>query len=273
MNPPSSGRPHIGIFDSGVGGLSILRRLRREAPGYAVSYLADNRFLPYGDKSPEWLMERCGALTEHLLSLGASLLLVACNTATTQTIAALRRRWPEVPFVGVEPGIKPAVLASRNRRVAVMATAATVESQRLRLLVEAHRGDAYVHLQPCPGLADAIERGDDAAIDTRLDESCSELRAAEVDTVALGCTHYPLVSDRIARRMGSAVTLVDTAQAVCRRIEALLPCTAHGTGTLRIEATGDTAAVKRAAQRWIDPTIVVPRAGLEPAHPAKGRGF
>jgi glutamate racemase len=262
MNGDIQARPLIGVFDSGCGGLSILRSLRRDLPGVPMRYLADNRHLPYGDKSRAWLEARAQQLTQFLLDGGASLILIACNTATTHTIAALRARWPLVPFVGVEPGIKPAVASSRHQRIAVLATSATLASARLDELVRHHGAEATILRQPCPGLADAIDRGDDEAIDARLDEACTALHGARVDTVVLGCTHYPLIADRVAARLGASVALVDTADAVSRRVASLLGC-----DELRLDrpraidllATGDPDVLMRAARRWIDPALVANR--------------
>lgn len=251
-------QPLIGIFDSGCGGLSILRSLRRHLPAVPLRYLADNRYLPYGEKSTEWLEARAQLLTHHLLDGGATLILIACNTATTHTIAALRARWPQVPFVGVEPGIKPAVAGSRAKRVAVLATSATLASARLNELIRNHASDAAILRQPCPGLADAIDRGNDVAIDQRLDDTCVQLRDSGVDTVVLGCTHYPLVADRIATRLGPTVTLIDTADAVSRRVCALLgtaPLTLTSNARIEMAATGDSDVLTLAARRWIDPAL------------------
>lgn len=251
--------PLIGVFDSGCGGLSILRALRRDMPGTAVRYLADNRYLPYGEKSSAWLEERAQRLTHVLLDSGASLILVACNTATTHTIAALRARWPEVSFVGVEPGIKPAVAVSQSKRIAVLATSATLASARLDDLIRHHGAHATILRQACPGLADAIDRGDDEAIDARLDEACATLHRADVDTVVLGCTHYPLVADRVAARLGASVTLIDTADAVSRRAASLLPPhepeAADAPAPIDLLATGEPDVLTRAARRWIHPAL------------------
>jgi glutamate racemase len=266
MNAAPPAAPHIGVFDSGIGGLSVLRCLRRELPQCTVSYLADNRHLPYGAKPPSWLVERCGKLTQQLLNRGAGLVLVACNTATTHTIAALRARWPDVPFVGVEPGIKPAIATSRRGRIAVIATEATLQSPRLRSLIDDHGRRAEVRLQPCPGLADAVDAANDAAIDALVGEACAEIVAAEVDTVVLGCTHYPLIAERFARRLGPDVALIDTADAVCRRVRALLPATSDaptlGRGALSIEATGGVEGVQRAVERWLGEAVQVVQSDL-----------
>jgi glutamate racemase len=258
MEPAKQAPPLIGVIDSGCGGLSVVRSLRRDLPGMPMRYLADNRHLPYGEKSSAWLEARMQQMAQVLLDGGATMILIACNTATTHAIAALRARWPQVPFVGVEPGIKPAVAASRSKRIAVLATSATLASARLDELIRQHGAGASILRQPCPGLADAIDRGDDAAIDARLDEACAALRQASVDTVVLGCTHYPLVSDRVAVRLGAAVTLVDTADAVSRRVASLLPAQGLGVGSqapIELLATGEPEVLTKAARRWIDPAL------------------
>lgn len=254
--------PHIGIFDSGVGGLSVLRSVRTALPHARLSYLADNRNLPYGDKSPEWLIDRCTTLTQHLLDEGAGLILVACNTATSHTISALRARWPDLPFVGIEPGIKPAVKATRNRRIGVMATPATLNSLRMKELIALNAIDCHVQLLPCPGLAAAIEQANDHQLARLLDVACTALQAERVDTVVLGCTHYPLIADALAARLGKEVKLIDPADAVARRIQTLLPEPGSGlrpSESLPITsiATGTIDSVEKALQRWIPEPVAV----------------
>lgn len=252
MHATNPAPPHVGIFDSGVGGFSVLRTLHATMPGCRLTYLADNRYLPYGDKSPAWLQARCAELTQYLLDAGANLILVACNTATTHTIDSLRRRWPGIPFVGIEPGVKPAVKLSRNRRVGVMATPATLASARLQDLVRHHAGDAHVLLLPCPGLATAIEAADDAELAGQVADACSTLRTDEVDTVVLGCTHYPLIADRLSEGLGPGVLLVDTAEAVARRVRSLLPASDDATpAPLLVVATGPLPPIAQALRRWI----------------------
>lgn len=246
--------PHVGIFDSGIGGLSVLRSLRQLLPGCALSYLADNRYLPYGDRSADWLTARALQLTEYLLAQGAGLILVACNTATTHTIAALRARWPNVPFVGVEPGIKPAVLRSRAGRIAVMATPATLRSARLQRLIDLHAGGCAVRLLPCTDLAQAIEQADDARLSCAVESACAQARAEAVDVVVLGCTHYPLVADRLAAALGPGIYLLDTGEAVARRVQSVLGTAAasgKARGALTAIATGDTQPLDLALERWL----------------------
>lgn len=269
--PPDAAPPHVGLFDSGIGGLSVLRALRRQLPGLRISYVADTACTPWGERPADWVVARSLQLSAWLIDRGADLVLVACNTATTQAIAALRARWPEHAFVGVEPGVKPAVAASRRRRVAVMATPGTLRSPRLRQLVDAHGAGATVLDLPCPGLADAIERADpdDAALAALLDGIAASLRRAEVDTVVLGCTHYPLVADALQQRLGAGVRLVDTGDAVARRVATLLGTRAAAVaapappGPLALWATGNTAGLQRAAQHWLG----APAGPSEPARP------
>ena len=268
LSPPP---PHIGIFDSGIGGLSVLRALRRQWPQARCTYIADARFTPWGDRPADWVVARCLQLTEHLLADGVDLVLVACNTASTQAIAVLRQRWPGRPFVGVEPGIKPAAAASRNGRVAVLATTGTLQSPRLAQLVASHAGSVELLHLPCPGLAEAIEQAGagDAALHHRLDEIAARLRAAAVDTVVLGCTHYPLVAGALQARLGPGVLLVDTAEAVARQVVRLssrlssqpslpmpcrqpAPCSGPGP-SIRLLSTGPSAPLQQAARRWLDP--------------------
>ena len=251
--------PRVGVFDSGIGGLSVLRAVRQRLPGAALTYIADGRHTPWGDRPAAWVSARCLQLAGWLIDDGTDLVLVACNTGTTQAIAALRARWPGRLFVGVEPGIKPAVAASRNRRVAVMATTGTLRSPRLQQLVHVHAGGAQVLQLPCPGLAEAIEAaGDDPApLDAQLDSIAAALRASQADTVVLGCTHYPLVAAALQQRLGDGVTLVDTADAVARRVQDLLGAhqgtatTAPTSGSLRLLNTADPTLLQQAARRWL----------------------
>ncbi|MEK8050524.1 glutamate racemase [Ideonella sp. DXS22W] len=256
------GTPHIGVFDTGIGGLSVLRALRRQLPAARCTYLADSRFNPWGERPADWVVARSLQLAAWLIERKqVDLVLMACNTATTQAIAALRARWPERPFVGVEPGIKPAVAATRCGQVAVMATPGTLASPRVANLIEQHAGGAQVHRVPCPGLADAIETEppESPRLAALLDRFAAELQATGSDTVALGCTHYPLVADGLAARLPAGVQLIDTAEAVSRRVASLLPVAARapgadGTpGALRLLATGDPALLQQAARRWVQP--------------------
>ncbi|HSI56823.1 MAG TPA: glutamate racemase [Ideonella sp.] len=258
MKQPSPAPALIGVFDSGVGGLSVLRALHSRLPGTPLLYVADSGHAPYGDRDTGHVIDRSIHIANHLLQAGAGLLVVACNTATALAVEAIRARWPEVDVVGVEPGIKPAVAASRNGRIGVLATPATLASVRFASLVERYAAGRQILPVPCPGLAAAIERGDeaDAEIDALLDRFCAPLVAAGVDTVVLGCTHYPFIAARIAQRLGSGVTLMDTATAIARRAADLRPAAAGadapaGTAPVRLQSTGDATVLQRLARQHL----------------------
>jgi glutamate racemase len=271
--PPSPQDVKVGLFDSGVGGLSILRALRRHLPQAQLLYVADSAHAPYGEKSQAFILARSQLIADFLLAQGAQLLVVACNTATAAAVHALRERHPHLPIVGIEPGVKPAVAASHNKKVGVMATPATLSSAKFARLVQAHAHEAEIVLQPCPGLAAAIESGelDTPALRALITSFCAPLREAGVDTVVLGCTHYPFVAPLVAATMGPGVQLVDTAEAVARRTVHLLDRQAedaahgrekgHASGqadrpSLQAEThlwtSGSTTALAQFVQPWLE---------------------
>lgn len=245
MQTDSSSRREIGVFDSGVGGLTVLRELRALLPTARLRYLADAAYAPYGSRSPEDIRARSLAITEHLIERGAGLIVIACNTATAHAIDALRERWPALPFVGTEPGIKPAVAASRNGRIGLLATPATASSARLRALIARHAGGHEVVVQGCPGIVDRIEAGDVDSAELRalVERHCAPLRAAGVDTALLGCTHYPLIEPLWRAALGADVKLLRIETAVARRAADLWTPT-PGQPSLAIETSGDPAALR-----------------------------
>lgn len=244
----------IGIFDSGVGGLSVLRALRPHLSATTLHYVADSAHAPYGERADAFILDRSRRLAQHLLDAGATTLVIACNTATAVAVGPLRAIHASVPIVGVEPGIKPAVAASRNGRVGVMATGATLRSAKFRALLDAHAGGARIHAQACEGLAAAIEAGDLDAPPLRglVERHCAPLRAAGVDTVVLGCTHYPFVRSLVEAALGAGVKVVDTADAVARRAaEIAAPATPSVPGAVLLETTGNAAHLRALAARWL----------------------
>jgi glutamate racemase len=254
---PTAPPPLVGVFASGLGGLSVLSALHRTLPAHPMHYVADSGNAPYGERSDAFVTERTLAVGEHLVASGAKLIVVACNTATAVAVAALRERWPEIPVVGVEPALKPAVKSSATGRIGVMATPATLRSAKFQRLLDTHRGNTHVTLQPCPGLAGHIERGDLDAPDmvAVIESFCAPLRAAGVDTVVLGCTHYPFVRRHIQAAMGPQVELIDTAWPVSRQAARLLgvePLEASPTAAVNLQTTGDVPHLQDVASRWLD---------------------
>jgi glutamate racemase len=238
------------VFDSGVGGLSVLDAIRHRLPRAPLLYVGDVAHAPYGDRNAGHVLARCERIVAQLAALGARVIVIACNTATVLAIETLRRRWPTLPFVGVEPGVKPAAATTRTRRIAVLATPATAASTRLRLLVEQFAPGVHVHIEPCPGLAAAIESGvheDARALQALLAPLCRNVRAAEVDTAVLGCTHYPFVADSIQAQLGNDVRLLDTAHAIAERVATVsgdIAGEVHGVAArLRILSTGASPAM------------------------------
>ncbi|MFN3304737.1 MAG: glutamate racemase [Roseateles sp.] len=245
MQTESSTRREIGVFDSGVGGFTVLRELRKLLPHARLRYLADTAYAPYGSRSPEEIRARSLAITEHLIAQGAQLVVVACNTATAHAIETLRTRWPALPFVGTEPGIKPAVAMTRNGRIGLLATPATAASARLQALIERHAKGCEVVVRGCPGVVEHIEAGDldSAALRQLVDEHCTPLRAAGIDTALLGCTHYPLIEPLWRAALGPDIALLRIETAVARRAADLWPA-ASDEAALDIETSGDPAALR-----------------------------
>jgi glutamate racemase len=220
----------VGIFDSGVGGLSVLRHIQAQLPHEHLLYLADTGFAPYGDKPEHIVVERVLAIGDFLLAQDAKALVVACNTATVAAVRELRERHPGMPIVGVEPGLKPAASLTRSGKVGVLATERTLRGAKflqLRDQIHLDSGAEFL-LQPCVGLADQIEFGelDSTATSAMLERFIMPLLAQGADTLVLGCTHYPLVRASIERLLKDAgrpeVALVDTGDAVARQLARLL---------------------------------------------------
>lgn len=209
----------VGVFDSGVGGLSVVRAVAAALPTEGLLYVADNAYAPYGPRPAAEIRDRSRWVTDWLLGRGAKAVVVACNTATSAAIDALRAEYPAVPFVGMEPAVKP---ASRAGRVGVLATRATLDSRRYRTLRDRYFGDRPVLEDDCAGLVPLIEAGDGAGVRRRLIEILEPMIGAEVDTLVLGCTHYPLVGETIAELAGPGTELIDPAPAAARQLGRLL---------------------------------------------------
>ncbi|MDA0575987.1 glutamate racemase [Burkholderia gladioli] len=213
----------VGIFDSGLGGLSVLRAVRAQLPEESFVYVADSRHAPYGERDDAFIIERTLAIGEWLAARGAKALVVACNTATAQSIAVVRETLA-IPLVGVEPGIKPATLASRSRVAGVLATAATLRSARFESLIERYAADCRFLRQPGHGLVEAIERGDTGspALRALLHGYLEPMLAAGTDTLVLGCTHYPFLDATIRELTQDRLTLIDTSEAIARQLARVL---------------------------------------------------
>ncbi|MBN2346138.1 MAG: glutamate racemase [Candidatus Aminicenantes bacterium] len=216
-----SGSPApVGFFDSGVGGLSVLRAARRLLPRENLAYFADSAHCPYGGKSRVFVRRRALAISRFLLDKGSKAIVVACNSASEAALETLRGTFSGVEFVGVEPAVKVAQGLSRNQRIGVLGTPLTLNGRRFSRLMECYAPGMEVHTQPVSGLVELIESGrfDDPRTEATLRENLEPLLARGIDTLVLGCTHYPILLERIAAICGPRVDVIDTGEAVVRQL-------------------------------------------------------
>ncbi|RMG91138.1 MAG: glutamate racemase, partial [Zetaproteobacteria bacterium] len=207
----------IGILDSGIGGLTVVSEIRALLPHEHLVYLADQSMIPYGNKDEAWIRERALLLAHWLhQEQGIKILVIACNTATAAAITALRQTLP-FPVVGMEPAVKPASRVTRNRRIGILATEGTLKSARFSGLLRTFAEGMQVFTQPCIGLVEAIEQGDRERIDKLLADHVKPLLHQQVDTIVLGCTHYPLVRSHIEALAGPDITIIETGAAVAQQ--------------------------------------------------------
>ena len=242
----------MGVFDSGVGGLSVLREIRALLPAEDLIYVADSGHVPYGDKAPEFILERSRFIAKFLLDRGCKALVIACNTATASAAAALRADHPQTSIVGMEPAVKPAAAATRNGIVGVLATVGLLRSARFAALLDKFAAGIRVVTQPAPGLVEQVEMGQLDTIETRelIDVFVRPLRTEGADTIVLGCTHYPFLKPLIAKAAGADIALVDTGAAVARQLERRLTetgrcCRRSQQGAAEFFTTGDLVTAKR----------------------------
>jgi len=263
----------IGVFDSGIGGLSVLQALNQELPRERFVYLADNAHAPYGEKSEAFIRQRTHAIADYLLDKHhIKALVVACNTATAAAIHELRARHPALPLVGLEPALKPALALSRTRRIGVMATRGTVASDKFARLLASVQNEAIFEVQACNGLALAIEQSTLPAQSKAAQAQIAQLlqtytqamgrfgsAPGEIDTLVLGCTHYVFVENDLRQLLGPHVQLVSTGEPVARQTHRLLAAAGllsteipnENLQPMRLLTTGDLQGLQAAAQRWL----------------------
>ena len=243
-------RPVIGVFDSGLGGLSVLGALAEICLSADLVYAADTAHVPYGNKTPEQIRARVLAMGQALIKEGCTTLVVACNTATAEAIEALRAAHPTIPMVGVEPGIKPAALNTQSGQIAVLATAATAKSQRFADLIGRHAPHKTVHVIACHGWATEVEalNLDAPSIITDIERDLLPLIHQGVDQVVLGCTHYDFLAPTLSRLIGGKAQLVGVAGAVARQAcKVAYAESLTGTGNIRLMSTMNPVRMREAA--------------------------
>jgi glutamate racemase len=255
----------VGFFDSGVGGLSVLLAARRVLPHENMLYFADSAHCPYGSKSSDFVRQRALAITGFLLAQGAKAVVVACNSASEAALEFLRRTFPGLEIIGVEPAVKVAQGLSRNKKIGVLGTPLTLQGGRFSRLLENFSAGMEVYTQPVAGLVERIEAGgaDDAQTIAILKKNLRPLLQKGVDTLVLGCTHYPIIKEKIGAICGPQVEVIDTGEPVARQLWRRLTLTNRlnpGPGNGRIEyfssgAAPDAATVMR--KIMADPTLAV----------------
>ena len=231
----------VGVFDSGLGGLTVVSSIQKVFKGAELFYIADTAYAPYGEKTVEEILNRCDNITRYLLEKhGIEALIVACNTATSAAIKHLREKFPFLIVIGTEPGIKPAIINTKTLHVGVLATPRTLKGDKYQLLVNELSAikEIKLHEQACIGLVEQIEKGD---VDTKetfnmLEKWLEPMKNSNVDTIVLGCTHYPLVANVIKQIMGNEITLIETGDAIANRLKILSEEKGHiNEGPLKID--------------------------------------
>ncbi len=242
---------HIGIFDSGSGGLSVYRELVKVLPGERYSYYADNAHCPYGEKTALYIRRRGRFITEFLLDKGADIIVVACNTATAAAIATLRSEYPDVPFIGMEPAVKPAALGTRSGVIGVLATAGTLKGSKYLSTRGRFEDDVTIVEHVGHGFVELVENGilDGPEAESVVRASLQPLLDAGADTIVLGCTHYPFLQPLIQRLSGPAVQVIDPAPAVARQTVRVLEQwgvpTGKGPFSVQLYASGSRDSLDR----------------------------
>jgi glutamate racemase len=266
----------IGVFDSGIGGLSVLQAMRAEMPHERFIYWSDSAFAPYGERSDEFVTDRSHFITEQLIAKGnVKTVVVACNTATAVAIESLREQFPRLPFVGVEPALKPAMAVTQTGRVGVIGTHATLQSARFQKLLRKVQADAMPAscefvIKPCKGLALAIENqtekspNDTHAIEKLCTQYLQEMGSfgdapGQIDTLVLGCTHYVFVENIFRQRLGPKVNIISTGSAVAKQAHRLSVSQDHTINkdttdfaqNVQLWTTGSLSGLQHAADRWL----------------------
>jgi glutamate racemase len=256
----------IGIFDSGVGGLSVLQHIKQLLPYENILYVADSAHSPYGGQTDQYVQTRSRIITEQLLAQGAKIIVIACNTATASIIEQFRQYYG-VPFIGVEPGIKPALILSQNNNIGIMATVATLSSQRYQNLKQRFSQQIQLYEQPCSGLADQVEAGllHSSHTNLLLTHYLSSLLSHQIDTLVLGCTHYSFLSKNIItiiQNFNQSVQLIDTSYAVAEQVCRILQTeelknTSYNKGYIHYFTTGAIRQVQPIMTKLMQQKILV----------------
>jgi glutamate racemase len=255
----------LGVFDSGLGGLSVVREIRRHLPSEDIRYFADCAYCPYGLRSLDEIRTRSEIVVGGLIGNGAKAIVVACNTASAMAIFHLRDVFPDTPIIGLEPAVKPAVEFTKSGRVGVLATPRTVAGERLRWLIETHASGVEVHRVAATGLVELVEAGtlDGPEVLNTLAPLLDPMMEVGVDVVVLGCTHYPFLRRTIQAYVGPDVRVIDSGEAIARRVEVvlsghdLLQPDGNRRGTFRFDTSGEADETVRVATLLLGEPVVI----------------
>lgn len=255
----------VGVFDSGIGGLSLLGCIRKELPAEELIYVADSGYAPYGDNSSEYIENRSFAISKFLVEQKVKAIVVACNTATAAAIAKMRSTF-DIPIIGMEPGVKPAITATQSKTVGIMATTETLKSEKFRILAERFCNDCNIITQACPGLVEQVEQINLSGRETfdMVKKYVSSLISKGADTIVLGCTHYPFLAPVIQEVAGRNVTILDTGNPVAKEVhrrleEAGIISGVNKKGCEQFYTSGDIKNTGRIIrQLWDEGAVVSP---------------
>jgi len=258
----------IGLYDSGVGGLSVLQAIRSQSPSESLIYVADTAHVPYGEKSRHAVIARALTITDYFVSRHVKAIAIPCNTATAAAVAILRERHPELPIIGIEPAVKPAAQLTRSGIIGVLATTGTLDSARFRALTQREAPTARILHQPCPGWVLAVEQGttDGPAARELVAPQVKSLLAQGADVLVLGCTHFPFLRDAIAEIAGPDIPILETGAAVARQLSRQLAARGlartQGDGECEFLASRDPARLAHIASQLLHMPVT---AGALPA--------
>jgi len=241
----------IGILDSGVGGLSVLLEINKLIPYASIEYIGDSSWCPYGSKSSNQIQERVISLSKELINKGVDIIVIACNSATIHAVETVREQF-SIPFIGMEPAVKPAAQATQSNVIGILATEASIAGEKFHHLIHTHAPPSKIKVitQPCPKFVELVEKGTLAGTDVNeaINEYTKAMLSSNVDTLVLGCTHYPFLRNTIQQQVGNTIKLIDTGAAVAKRTLSLLPNsplhTPHSPPSINIQTTGNLSLLE-----------------------------
>lgn len=250
----------IGVFDSGVGGLSVLRTIYQQLPKESLLYIADTKYVPYGEKEASFIVERCVKVTDYFIAQQLKAMVIACNTATAAAAELLRAKYPNLPIIAMEPAVKPATQATKSGKVGVLATSSTLRSARFAALLDRFASHVEVFPQPCPGLVECIEAGDLMGDQPRqlLQKYLQPMLDKGCDTIILGCTHYPFLRPLLAELLPDNVKIIDTGEAVTKHLKYVLEnqqlqASEDNQRSITMLTTGDFVSFEQVLSKlWVD---------------------